>query len=140
MPLSLTTMAVTLAEANAYATARAKTVWTGASTGKDEALRRGQDYIAGRYNAKWATTFDDTTAPDGVKFAIVEAAIRELASPGSMTPDVTLGTAKVLTGVDSLKWTPVKTDVTADDLRPTLTAIEGLLSGYIILYRGPMVA
>lgn len=140
MTLSLTAMAVTLAEANAYATARAKTTWTAASTGKDEALRRGQDYIAGRYNLRWSVTFDNAAAPDAVKFAIVEAAIRELASPGSLTPDVTLGREKVLTGLDSLKWTPVLSDAKVDDLRPTLTAIDGLLSGMVIRYRGPMVA
>lgn len=140
MPLSLTVMAVTLAEADAYATARGKTAWTAATAGENEALRRGQDYIAGVYNTKWVSDFDNAAAPDAVKFAICEAAIRELAKPGSLTPDLTLGREKVLTGVDSLKWTPVKGDAKVDDLRPTLTAIEGLLSGLVIRYRGPLVA
>ena len=48
MPLSLTTMAVTQGEVDAYAVARGVTAWTAASTGKTEAMRRAKDYIAGR--------------------------------------------------------------------------------------------
>jgi hypothetical protein len=139
MTLSLTTMAVTLEEADAYATARGRSAWLAAASGEAEALRRGQDYIAGRYNHLWVITFDNAAAPDAIKFAIIEAAIRELAVPGSMTPDLTLGREKVLTGLDALKWTPVKPDVGVDDLRPTLTVIDGLLFRLITRYRGPLV-
>lgn len=138
MTLSLTTMAVTQAEVDAYAAARGVTAWAG--TGKTEAMRRAQDYIAGRYNTKWAVDFDSATAPTEVKYAIAEAAIREIKVPFSLTPDLTLGTAKVLTGLDSLKWNPVKGDATVDDLRPTLTVIDGLLYGLVRRYLGPWVA
>lgn len=138
MPLSLTTMAVSQAEVDAYATARGITAWAG--SGKAEAMRRGQDYIAGRYNTKWISDFDNAAAPTEVKYAIAEAAIRELAAPGSLAPDLTLGTAKVLTEVKGIKWTPVKSDAKLDDLRPTLTVIDGLLYGLVSRYAGPFVA
>jgi hypothetical protein len=140
MPLSLTTMAVTQGEVDAYASARGVADWTAATTGKTEAMRRGQDYIAGRYNAKWSVSFDNAAAPTEVKYAIAEAAIRELRVPFSLTPDLTLGTANVLTGIDTIKWTPVKSDAKVDDLRPTLTAIDGLLFGFVVRYLGPWVA
>ncbi len=140
MTLSLTTMAVTQGEADAYAAARGIATWTGATSGKTEALRRGQDYIAGAYNNKWSVSFDNAAAPDAIKLAITEAAIREIAVPFSLTPDLILGKEKVLTKLDSLGWSTVIDNPTVDDLRPTLTAIEYLLSGYIIRYRGPLVA
>lgn len=126
--LSFTTLAVTIAEADAYATARGRT-WAGDNATKTAALRRGQDYVAGKYNRRWLIDFEDTTAPDVVKYAIVEAAVRELAVPFSLMPDVQMGTAKVLTKVGSLGWTPVKTDAKAADFEPTIFAIRGLLSG-----------
>lgn len=82
--LSYTELAVTIAEADAYATSRAWTNWTGEPTAKNAALRRGQDYIAGLYNGRWNVEFDDETAPELVQFAIIEAARRELVAPGGL--------------------------------------------------------
>jgi hypothetical protein len=79
--LSYTDPAVTVAEADAYATARAWANWTGNDTVKTAALRRGQDYIAGAYNGRWATEWDNDAAPEPVRFAIIEAARRELVTP-----------------------------------------------------------
>jgi hypothetical protein len=126
--LSFTASAVTVAEADAYAASRGLT-WSGDNTAKTAALRRGQDYIAGEYNRKWLVGFTDATAPDVVKYAIVEAATREITTPFGLTPDVRMGSAKVLTGLDTLKWTPLKSDPKAADMKPTIFAIRGLLSG-----------
>lgn len=127
--LSFTASAVTVSEADAYATSRGLGDWTGDNTAKTAALRRGQDYIAGKYNRRWLVSFDDTTAPDAVKYAICEAAVREIKTPFCLTPDVVLGREKVLTEVKGIKWTPLKADATAADLDPTIYSIQGLLAG-----------
>lgn len=127
--LSFDTLAVTIAEADTYCTARGIADWTGADALKSAALRRGQDYIAGAYNTRWTMGFDDATAPNAVKYAIIEAATREIKVPFSLTPDLVLGREKVLTEVKGIKWTPAKSDATAADLVPFLTSIRGLLRG-----------
>lgn len=127
--LSFVTSAVTVADADAYCTARGLANWTGDNAAKTAALRRGQDYIAGKYNRRWLVSFDDTTAPDVVKYAIFEAAVREIVTPFCLTPDVVLGREKVLTEVKGIKWTPMKSDATAADLDPTIYSIQGLLAG-----------
>ena len=127
--LSYETMAVTVVDADAYCLGRAIAAWAGDNTAKAAALRRGQDYIAGTYNTRWAVAFDDATAPNVVKYAIIEAAIRELTAPSSLSPDITLGREKVLTEVKGIKWTPLKADAKMSDLTPMLTTIRNLLRG-----------
>lgn len=84
--LSFTEMAVTSQEAEAYAESRGLT-WA-----DDEgALRRGQDYIAATYNSRWKDEWANEEAPEGVKFAIIEAAFREAAAPNSLLPDMKRG-------------------------------------------------
>lgn len=87
MAISFTEPAVTSQEADAYAEARAWANWTGDDTVKSAAIRRGQDYIASTYNARWVIEFENDDAPSEVKFAIIEAARRELNAPGSLSPD-----------------------------------------------------
>ena len=128
--LSFTTLAVTIAEADAYCTARGIADWTGIDALKTAALRRGQDYIAGEYNGRWTVEFDDATAPEAVKFAVIEAATREIKVPFSLTPDLTPGREKVLTGVKGITWTPIKIGGVAG-LKPYLTSVSGLLTGLV---------
>jgi hypothetical protein len=126
--LSYTQMAVNIADADAYATVRAWTDWTGDDAAKTSALRRGQDYIAGIYNSQWNVEFDGDTAPELVKYAIIEAARRELVSPGSLMPDV-VGTERVLREkVGDLEVQYADAGELAD-ARPRVGIIEGLLSG-----------
>lgn len=132
--LSYTQLAVTVAEADAYALARGWADWTGAEPTKTSALRRGQDYIANLYNARWATTWANDEAPEGVKMAIFEASRRELVNPGSLMPDYEVG--KQVTREKS-KVGPLEEEIqyaqptSASDARPVLGAIEGLLSGLL---------
>lgn len=130
--LSLTTLAATLAESNTYATARGKTAWLdGFADAKTQALRRGQDYIAGEYNARWITDVDNALQPDAVKYAIFEAAARELATPGILAPDITLGEKKILTGVKGITWEAMYKGGGAASFRPIITAVEMLLTGLV---------
>lgn len=128
--LSYETLAVTAAEADAYATLRAWTNWNGEESAKTAALRRGQDYIAGLYNSRWNIEFDDETPPQVVIYAIIEAARRELVAPGSLMPDV-VGTERVLREkVGDLEVQYADSNEPAD-ARPRLTIIDGLLAGLI---------
>lgn len=85
--LSYTDLAVSVAEADAYAEARLWANWTGTDTVKAAALLRGQSYIASTYNGRWVAEWANDDAPDGVKYAIIEAARRELVAAGSLDPD-----------------------------------------------------
>ena len=130
--LSYSTLAVDVAEADAYATARAYAVWTGNDTVKEAALRRGQDYIAGTYNNRWAVTFTDATAPDEVKFAIIEAAVLELESPGTLSAVVSAAQRVIREKVGALEvqYSDPGKDMLADAI-PIVTRIEGLLYGLL---------
>lgn len=131
MTLSLTTLAVTVGDADAYATSRGMADWTGDSTAKTAALRRGQDYIAGEYNARWIDDFENAAAPDAVKYAIFEAALREIKVPFSLTPDIVPGREKVLTEVKGIRWELLQKGGGAKSLKPVLTSIDGLLAGLV---------
>ncbi len=128
MPLSYVDLAVTEAEADAYAQPRGWSDWVAASVNdKTAALRRGQDAIASLYNSRWAVEFENDAAPDEVKFAIVEAARRELDDPGSMQPDLDRGGK-----ITSMKAGSVA--MTYADGAPggtSFSAIDGLLAGLL---------
>lgn len=79
--LSYTDPAVTLDEAASYFTSGDG--WSGDAG----AILRGQRFVASTYNHRWLVQFDNDGAPDAVKYAILEAARREAATPGSLSPD-----------------------------------------------------
>jgi hypothetical protein len=130
--LSFTELAVTAFDADAYIESRGLIGWPVASDAETQALRRGQDYIAREYNARWLDEWED--APDVVQFAIFEAALREAIAPGVLAPVVTLGQAKVLTEVSGIKWTPLQERASVGDMKPTLTVVDGLLASVIRPY------
>ncbi|MEI4473569.1 DnaT-like ssDNA-binding protein [Frigidibacter sp. MR17.24] len=134
MALSLIELAVTISEADAYASARGYASWTGTDEDKTAALFRGQSYIAGRFNGRWKTDFENDAAPDEVKFAIVEAAMRELVSPGSLLPDWSPA-AQVKSQRRKVgpleRETEFATPTTASGARPSFGMIDALLSGMI---------
>ena len=131
MTLSYTVPAVTPAEAAAYITARGITGWPEDEPEQEAALRRGQDHIAREYNHRWAVEFDNDDAPELVQFAIIEAALVEARSPGSLSPTVKASDAKMLTGVGSISWTPIPGPNGVDALRPRLLHVEAMLSGVV---------
>ena len=145
---------VSLGDAAAFHTARGNATWTGTDALKEAALRRATAWLDGRYRNRWpgirlyarAQALDwprtgaqdregnyitATTIPAEVVNATCEAALRELVTPGSLSPDVTPGTIKVLTAVDSLQWTPLRSIADASDMAPTLLAVDRALSGII---------
>jgi len=143
-----------LAEAAAYHAARGNTTWTGADALKEAALIRATQWLDGRYGDQWpgvrrylraqaldwpradaydrdGTYVDLETIPPEVVQATCEAALRELVAPGSLSPDVTPGTAKVLTEVKGIKWTPLRAAASANDMTLTITAVDRALAPLI---------
>jgi hypothetical protein len=137
--LTYTVLAVTPAEAQSYIDARGLTGWPPLLADQNKVLRRGQDYIAREYNDRFTVTVTDTAPTDVVKFAIVEAALTEARSPGSLSPVVTAATAKILTQVGDIKWTPVTASASgnaAKMMKPTLTNVEAMLASISKVNRG----
>lgn len=132
--LSFTDPAVTVAEADAYAYARGYSAWGGDLAAKTAVLRRGQDYIAATYNSRWLTDWPNDSAPAEVKYAITEAALREITTPGSLSPDYTPG--KVLKR-ESAAGGPVEFEneyfAAAEGAAPlpVFSVIDGLLAGLL---------
>ncbi len=93
--LDFTTDYVDVETATEYHSARGNSAWAAVSSDeqKTQAIRRGTDYIAGRYNGRWIEDddWDEDDVPDEVVYAICEAALRELDVPGSLTPDLKRG-------------------------------------------------
>jgi hypothetical protein len=122
-----------------YAADRGNDAPTNASdTDATAALTRASDYITHHYVRRFLTGYDATS--DYVEEAAYEAATLELATPGFFSKTFTEGQQKVLTGIDSIKWTPIKSD--AKSVRsgmlyaPTSTIIDAMLSEYMPLDRG----
>lgn len=142
MTLSYTDPAVTTAEADAYAALRGWTDWTGADAVKTAAIRRGQDYIAGIGNGRWATDWDNADAPEAVKNAIIEAARRELVAPGSLAPDFvasrTVTREKKKVGPLE-KETEYAGGASAASARPNIAIIDQLLAGLLAAAGGASV-
>jgi hypothetical protein len=141
--LSYTDLAVAVSEADAYAEARAWSNWTGEDEVKLAALRRGQDCIAQRYNDRWLGNWSNDDAPEPVKYAIIEAARRELADPGSLSPDF-VASRQVKTekkGVGPLtKETTYADTAGAASVRPSIAAIDNLLVGLLAAAGGGSIS
>lgn len=122
---------------NMEAALRRATVWVDASfrsrfpgvkaSGRDQVLEWPR---AGATDAEGQPIPSDEI-PVEVVNATVEAAIRELREPNSLSPDVVPGRAKTLVQVEGIRWeaSPVAGGVEAE--RPHLTVVEGILSGLL---------
>lgn len=122
--LSFTALAVTLAEAVAYASA------AGANAGalQETDLMRGQRYVGARFNTRWREPFDADSVPEAAKLAIIEAALVEAKKPGILSPMSTPATDKVLVGAKGLQWERVAGAGGTDAFVPRLAVVEGLLA------------
>jgi len=76
--------------------------------------------------------FDDDVIPQQIKDACCEAAVREMAEPGSLSPDLERGGA-----VKRLKAGSVEVEYADNaELTTTFTTIDVLLSGLLLSARG----
>lgn len=140
---------ISVADANTYHTGFGNSAWTGDDALKEQALRRATRFIDGLYSRRWvglrnsqAQALDwpreyaydkdeflvpNGTVPTAVKRATAEAALRELQSPNSLTPDLERG-GQVES--ESVSAGPVSSDVTYRPdapVRPILTVLDDLL-------------
>lgn len=74
----------------------------------------------------------ETEIPAEVIFAQHAFTRAELATPGALSPDVTLAGQKVLTQVDVLQWEVQKVPNTVDSLRLTVTAAMDKIKPLIV--------
>ncbi|MFN4296794.1 MAG: DnaT-like ssDNA-binding protein [Brevundimonas sp.] len=132
--LSLTIDSVTVEQADAYAASRGRASWVSAPseppTAKEAAIRRATDWMAGEFNSRWLVDFGPDDVPEPVRFAISEAAIRELAVPGSLAPDYVPAQRVLNRRVDVISITYADPK-SPDDMLPVMRIIDGLLSGLV---------
>lgn len=120
-----------------------------------EVLReRGSNYIDGTYGDRfsgvptggfaqeraWPRTgacaygqsIGDDVIPDAVVKASYVAALADAKAPGSLSVTYTPGTNKVLTKVDSIEWDVVGDASAPGAMIPVFTAVDGLLSPFLM--------
>lgn len=142
----------TLAASKTYHAARGNTAWAaGADADLDIALLRGSEFIDYNFRARFPgvktgaraqerewprspawdielNSIPSTEVPTEVENSTYEAALRELANPGSLMPDITLGkqlkSARVEGAID-VEYTGVTGE---QGMRPLLTIVAGILA------------
>lgn len=134
----------------AYHALRGNSAWAAASDADQQyAIIRATQAVDSIYKGKWkgepteygtqelewprsgvtvgSTSIDDDVIPAAIKKAVCEAALRELASPGSMTPDLDRGgeIKRVKADVVEVEYMDGANSTT------TFTAIDGLLADLV---------
>ena len=154
----------TVAEADAYHTARGNTHWNGSDAHKLAALVRASAYIDGHYRTRpnncglmlsrfggrkaggraqvleWPRVdcvdtdgepVESDAVPIEVEHATYEAALRELVTPGSLTPDFVASTLAKREKVDVIEVEYAVAEAKPGQLpptSPTLPIVDGLLA------------
>ena len=125
----------TVAEWITYAAARGVTIADDEAS--LQALVRASDYIKYSYVSLFVSPYDETSP--NVEEATYEAAKLELATPNFFSKTFTPSQQKVLTGVDTVKWTvvtPESKNRAAADASPRSTLIDAMLGPYMPLEKG----
>lgn len=143
-----------IADADGYFATRNESDWlVAASNVKDAALIRATVWLDSTYrhrfpgsrvngrsqglewprkDAKDASgeVIADDAVPVEIERATMEAALREVQSPGSLQPDVTPGQQKTLVAVEGIQW---KSNATggANAQKPVLHVVDGILASLI---------
>lgn len=150
---------ISLEYADAYHEARGNAAWVdeGDDDLKEAAIRRASFFLTSSYAWKgyrlkqrgqslaWprydvvdgeGLFVPPDAVPREIKEATAEIALRELVTPGSMTPDVTLSAAvkSETVGPISVEYANVSTSASAS--RPILTLVDDLVAGFINSARG----
>ena len=143
----------TRAEADTYHEARGNAAWTGEEAAKEAALLRASAWLDGAYRPRWPGSktggraqardwprtdatdaageeIEDDEVPVEILYATYEAALREIASPGSLAPDYTLAGAVKSERVGSIA-VEYRDAITPGAFKPTLPLIDDLLSSLI---------
>lgn len=144
---------VTLVYADAYHAAMGGTTWTGVDALKEAALRRATAWMDGRYGPEWpgyrtngrSQALDwprygvtdqegwgvlSDAIPTEVQKATAEAALRELVTPGSLSPDYVAADQVKAESVGSISVTYTGIAGAAGS-RPVLTVVAEILAPLI---------
>src|SRR5215203_1622919 len=157
--LSTSETYISVADCDLYHTARAQDSWSdGSDDEKEAALRRAMAYLEGRYGPKYTGVrrygreqalmwprsgatdaegwvIDIDVIPIEVVRATAEAALRELAEPGFLSPDVTAGAAGQVIREKNVVG-PIETETEYSDTvtaagtltRPLVQVLDDILS------------
>jgi hypothetical protein len=149
-------------DAAAYASARGLTFDTADTEACEAALRRATTWLDGKYRTRYpgcrvngrdqalewprmyacdaeGNEIATDEIPSEIVNATIEAAVRELASPGSLNPDVVPGKVKKSARVGDIAVEYAVGTRNAYDQRPVVGVIDGILSSLIGSY-SPYVA
>ncbi len=154
---------VSVADAETYATARGLTFATGSTAAKEQALRRATTWLDARYRSRfvgirknrrlqaleWPRTgsFDamepinaigTSEIPTEVVKATVEAAVRELATPGYLAPYITPGKIKKSVRVGEIMVDYAVGTGSAIEQRPDMEIIENIMSTLLAEQLAPL--
>lgn len=145
----------TLAASKTYHAERGNTAWAAADDADlTIALLRGSEYVDGRYRAafpgyktgeraqvrEWPRTgatdasgylIAEDAEPVEVEYATYEAALRELATPGSLMPDVTPATQIKRERIEGIIDTEYVTPSGAASARPVIAVIDAIMAPLI---------
>ncbi|WP_425087774.1 hypothetical protein [Stappia sp.] len=127
-----------LAGFRAYASARGNEAPSDATDAlATAALVRGSDHVRLRYVANLLPAYGVDFTPAGHDLPLAEeaayiAAALELATPGFFAKTFTASEQKVLTGVDSIKWTVVGDASSTYAAMPVSTSIAALFEPYVV--------
>jgi hypothetical protein len=152
---------VSVSDCASYAVARGLTFPGTPEAEAEAALRRGTAWLDGAYRGsfpgrrkkgraqalEWprVDAWDNTCPPEPIAddeipveivHASCEAGIRELAAPGSLTPDVTPGKIKKSAKVGDIAVEYAIGAGTAQDQRPIVSIIDDILGSLLSISRG----
>jgi len=143
---------VSLDYCDAYHSDRGNSTWAGTDTVKEQAIRRASTFLSRGFRWKgrqlngraqafpWPRSgvVDDEgyavagdAVPDEIEKAVAEAALRELAEAGSLTPDYTPAERVKSERVDVISVTYDLSRTDAESVRPVMLIVNDLVSGLI---------
>ncbi len=144
---------ISLADADTYHTNHGNSTWTGTDELKEQAIRRATaylsnsvDWVGARANLRsqalaWprSSTYDcdgtlilTTEIPIEVVNAAAELALREIVTPGSLTPDVTLTERVKMEKIGDLQTTYADTPISADSSKPIISMVEDMIACFVV--------
>lgn len=155
---------VSVSDCVSYAAARGLTFPAEPAANAEAALRRGTSWLDGAYRGsfpgrrkngraqalEWPRmdAWDNSRPPDPIRddeipveivHACCEAAIRELAAPGSLSPDVTPGQIEKRIKVEGIEIEYAIGAGTVAEQRPVVSIIDDILSSLIAIRRGAVL-
>lgn len=142
----------TLANVDAYHTARGNTAWTGADALKEAAIRRASAFLSSSFTWQGLRTHGrdqslawprsgvvdregygilSDTIPIEVRQAVAEIALRELVTPGSMTPDFSANALAKREKVGEIEVEYALADLSPAAARPVLLIVNDLIGQFL---------